>query len=163
MRTQPAEKRAGSPGNQARIPKPDGKKVTKRWVITGCRGQLGTAMVRLLEADPEAEILAAVDLPEVDVADPEAVARLFDGPGGDADVVINAAAFTHVDRCERDPENARRANADAPGLLARACDRVGCSLVHVSTDYVFSGRIKRPHTEEDLPEPLNPVNQMHTP
>ncbi len=141
MRMQPAEKRAGSPGNLVRVPKPDGKKVTKRWVITGCRGQLGTALVRQLEADPESEILAAVDLPELDVADPEAVLRLFDGLAGDADVVVNAAAFTHVDRCERDPENARRANADAPGLLARACDRVGCSLVHVSTDYVFSGEI----------------------
>ncbi len=138
---QPAEKRAGSSGHQLRLPKPDGMKVTTRWVIIGCRGQLGTALVRQLEADPESEILAAVDLPELDVADPEAVVRLFDGLGGDADVVVNAAAFTHVDRCERDPEGARRANADAPGLLARACDRVGCGLVHVSTDYVFSGEI----------------------
>ena len=80
---QPAENRAGSPGNQVRVPIPDGKKVTKRWVITGCRGQLGTALVRQLEADPESEILAAVDLPELDVADPEAVVRLFDELGGD--------------------------------------------------------------------------------
>jgi dTDP-4-dehydrorhamnose reductase len=129
--------------------------VTKRWVITGCRGQLGTALLRQLEDDPDAEILAAVDLPEVDVADPDAVVRLFEGLGADADVLVNAAAFTHVDRCEREPENARRANAEAPGILAQACDRVGCHLVHVSTDYVFAGEIdpelSRPHPyrEED--------------
>ncbi len=92
-----------------------------RWLITGHRGQLGSALVSQLDGDPSCEIAAAVDLPEVDVADPNAVDRLFGELDPAPDIVVNAAAFTHVDRCEREPEAASRANADAPGLHARAC------------------------------------------
>jgi dTDP-4-dehydrorhamnose reductase len=124
-----------------------------RWVVTGCRGQLGHALEAQLRADPSSEVVAAVDLPEVDVATPEAVERLFAALPSAADVVANAAAFTHVDRCEREPGEAWRANAEAPDLLARACARRGCRLVHVSTDYVFSGEAERPYREEDPPAP----------
>ncbi len=124
-----------------------------RWVLTGCRGQLGHALGAQLAADPQSEVLAAVDLPEVDVSDPAALEALFGGLPAPADVVANAAAFTHVDRCEREPEAARRANAQAPGLLAEACARRGARLVHVSTDYVFSGEATEPYREEDLPDP----------
>lgn len=124
-----------------------------RWVVTGCRGQLGHALCRQLESDPRAELLAAVDLPEVDVSAPEGVAELFSSLGSPPDVLANAAAFTHVDRCEREPEAAWRTNAAAPGLLAEACARRGSRLVHVSTDYVFSGEASRPYCEEDRPEP----------
>jgi dTDP-4-dehydrorhamnose reductase len=124
-----------------------------RWVVTGCRGQLGHALCRQLEADPRSEVLAAVDLPEVDVSDAAAVERLFGSLATGPDVVANAAAFTHVDRCEREPDAAWRANAVAPGLLARAGARRGCRLVHVSTDYVFSGEATVPYREEDPPEP----------
>jgi dTDP-4-dehydrorhamnose reductase len=94
-----------------------------------------------------------VDLPEVDVSDPAALERLFDSLPAPADLVANAAAFTHVDRCEREPEAAERGNAIAPGLLAEACARRGMRLVHVSTDYVFSGEARRPYREEDPPDP----------
>jgi dTDP-4-dehydrorhamnose reductase len=124
-----------------------------RWIITGCRGQLGHALVRQLRADPDSELCAAVDLPEVDVADPAAVARLFRELSAPPDVLVNAAAFTHVDRCEREPEAARRANADAPGVLAEACAAAGIPLAHVSTDYVFAGDADRPYREEDPPAP----------
>jgi dTDP-4-dehydrorhamnose reductase len=124
-----------------------------RWVLTGCRGQLGHALAAQLAADPGSELLAAVDLPELDVSDAAALERLFGGLHAVPDVVANAAAFTHVDRCEREPEAARRANADAPGLLALACARRGARLVHVSTDYVFSGEATRPYREEDAPDP----------
>ena len=124
-----------------------------RWVVTGCRGQLGHALCHLLASDPRAEVVAAVDLPEVDVSVPEAVEDLLSSLGSTPDVLANAAAFTHVDRCEREPEAALRANATAPGLLAQACARRGCRLVHVSTDYVFSGAADRPYREEDRPEP----------
>ncbi len=125
--------------------------MTTRFVITGCRGQLGHALCRQLAATADARVVAAVDLPEVDVAEPEAVRRLFEGL--EADVVVNAAAYTHVDRCEREPEAAHRANAVAPGLLAEACARVGSRLVHVSTDYVFAGDAERPYREDDPPDP----------
>jgi len=124
-----------------------------RWVVTGCRGQLGHALCHQLEADPRAEVVAAVDLPEVDVSVPEAVEDLLSSLGSAPGVLANAAAFTHVDRCEREPEAAWRANAAAPGLLAQACARRGCRLVHVSTDYVFSGEADCPYREEDRPEP----------
>jgi dTDP-4-dehydrorhamnose reductase len=124
-----------------------------RWIVTGCRGQLGHALCRQLESDPGAELVAAVDLPELDVSVPEAVEELFSSSGGAVEVLANAAAFTHVDRCEREPEAAWRANATAPGLLAQACARRSCRLVHVSTDYVFSGDADRPYREEERPEP----------
>jgi dTDP-4-dehydrorhamnose reductase len=94
-----------------------------------------------------------VDLPEVDVSDPAALEALFAALPAPADVVANAAAFTHVDRCEREPEAAERANGRAPGLLAEACARRGARLVHVSTDYVFAGDATEPYREEDPPDP----------
>ena len=124
-----------------------------RWVITGARGQLGHALAARLAREPGAELAAAVDLPEVDVADAAAVEALLSGLRGPADVVVNAAAFTQVDRCEREPEAAFRANALAPGLLAEACARRGIRLVHVSTDYVFAGDGDRPYREDDAPAP----------
>jgi dTDP-4-dehydrorhamnose reductase len=124
-----------------------------RWVVVGCRGQLGHALEAQLRADPGSEVVAAVDLPEVDVSAAEAVEGLFASLARPPDVVANAAAFTHVDRCEREPESAWRANAEAPGLLARACAGRGVRLAHVSTDYVFSGESERPYREEDPPAP----------
>lgn len=125
--------------------------MTTRYAITGCRGQLGHALCRQLAGDPASEVVAAVDLPEVDVSDPDAVERLFSGLA--ADVVVNAAAYTHVDRCEREPDVAHRANAVAPGLLAEASARAGSRFVHVSTDYVFAGDADRPYREDDPPDP----------
>ena len=124
-----------------------------QWVIVGSRGQLGTALARQLSDASDAEVVAAVDLPELDASDAGAVRALFEGLR--ADVVVNAAAFTHVDRCEREPDAAERANTIAPGLLAEACDRAGCQLVHVSTDYVFPGDGDRPYREDD---PTGPVS-----
>jgi dTDP-4-dehydrorhamnose reductase len=95
-----------------------------------------------------------VDLPEFDVADPQTVEKLFNGFGSEPpDIVINAAAFTHVDRCEREPEAAHRGNALAPGLLAEACAKRGIRMAHVSTDYVFAGDSPTPYTEQDAPAP----------
>jgi dTDP-4-dehydrorhamnose reductase len=123
------------------------------WVIAGCLGQLGYALGRQLAERAGCQVVAAVDLPEVDIADPGAVGRLFDGLGRAPDFLVNAAAFTHVDRCEREPETAHRANAVGPGVLAEACARAGSRLVHVSTDYVFDGDAERPYEEEDTPAP----------
>jgi len=128
--------------------------MTSRWLVAGCRGQLGHALGQRLEADPSCQLVAAVDLPEVDVADPPSVEKLFDRfASAPPDVVVNAAAFTHVDRCEREPEAALRGNATAPALLARACANRGIPLVHVSTDYVFAGDSQVPYTEHDAPAP----------
>lgn len=71
------------------------------------------------------------------------------------DIVINAGAYTNVERAEDDREGAFAGNALAPGYLAQACKTTKALLVHISTDYVFDGELKRPYTEEDLPRPLN--------
>lgn len=124
-----------------------------RFVITGDRGQLGFALGRRLAARDDCEVLAAVDLPEVDVSREAAVEALFAGLSASPDVLLNAAAFTHVDRCEREPEAAHRANAVAPELLARSCAAAGCRMLHVSTDYVFAGDSRAAYREEDAPDP----------
>ena len=122
-------------------------------MVTGCRGQLGRALVARLRADADQELLSATDLPELDVARPDHVKRLFDGLRAAPEVLLNAAAFTAVDRCESEAQTAWSANAEAPGRLAEACLGAGCRLVHVSTDYVFAGDAARPYTEEDAPGP----------
>jgi dTDP-4-dehydrorhamnose reductase len=125
-----------------------------RWIIAGNKGQLGCALTRAL-ATPGREIVAAFDLPEVDIADPAAVASEFERIGGAPDFVVNAAAFTHVDRCESERDAAHRANALGPKVLAAACAAAGSRLAHVSTDYVFRGDGSEPYREDDAPDPVS--------
>jgi dTDP-4-dehydrorhamnose reductase len=128
--------------------------MTSRWLVAGCRGQLGHALVERLTTHPGCEVVAAVDRGEVDLADPQAVATLFDGLASNSpDFAVNSAAFTQVDRCEREPEAAERDNAIAPRVLAEACEKRGIRLVHVSTDYVFSGDSTIAYREQDEPRP----------
>ena len=116
------------------------------WFVTGCRGQLGSALLERLARD--GVDASGADIDDFDVADERAVrdrSALLPRPL----VWVNCAGFTQVDRCEREPELARRANAQAPAVLARACAEAGARFVHVSTDYVFSGDAKRPYREDD--------------
>ena len=71
------------------------------------------------------------------------------------DVIVNAAAYTAVDKAESDPAKAQRINADAVGLLAEEAHRLNAWIVHYSTDYVFDGEKNSPYTEEDAPRPLS--------
>ncbi len=128
--------------------------MTTRWIITGGRGQLGRALARELRDVEECELVAGFDHAQLDIADPEAVSRVLrDALPGKADVLVNAAAFNHVDRCESEPDVAQRVNGEGPGLLAEACRSAGVKLVHVSTDYVFDGQAERPYREDDPPAP----------
>ncbi len=119
-----------------------------RYFIAGSAGQLGTALLGRLGDQAFGQ-----DIDTLDVADPGPVAEALDRHR--PEVVINAAAFTHVDRCEREPELAERANAVAPGVLAEACAARGLRFVHVSTDYVFPGDADRPYAEDDPPGPVS--------
>ena len=121
-----------------------------RVLITGGGGQLASYLAQQLPAE------STVTLPraELDVTDVAAVDRAF---GEHAlRVVINTAAFNHVDKGESEFERAFRVNAQGPLNLARACASAGATLVHVSTDYVFGGQTARePLAEDDLPAPLS--------
>ncbi len=117
------------------------------WLVTGSGGQLGRCLVRRLGTDVGHRLAAGPDHARLDVADRESLRAILDATR--PDVVVNAAAFTWVDRCETEPDTAWRVNAEAPGLLAQECASRRIRLVHVSTDYVFDGQGCRPYTEED--------------
>jgi len=119
-----------------------------RTLIFGATGQVGSALVRLL--GPRA---VALDYPEVDLSHPERLQELLDRLA--PETVINAAAYTQVDRAEEEEELAIVINGTAPGAMARWCASRGVPFVHYSTDYVFNGEGSRPWNENDKPAPLN--------
>lgn len=119
-----------------------------RIVVTGARGQLGRSLQRALAKHD----CVPVDLPDCDVADPAAVDCLA---AFEPELVIHAAAMTDVDGCERDPEAAFRVNALGTQHVALACQRAGCPMLYVSTDYVFDGAKGEPYWEFDEPNPLS--------
>ncbi|MEB2343374.1 MAG: dTDP-4-dehydrorhamnose reductase [Deltaproteobacteria bacterium] len=131
---------------------------TRRWLVTGAGGQLGRCLVERLRA--REAFVAAPARHELDVTDREAVRdAVLGAPGGPPAVVVNAAAMTHVDRCESEPEAAHRANALAPGWLAEASRAAGAAFVQVSTDYVFDGTARRPYREDDPTGPRSVYGQ----
>lgn len=119
--------------------------------VIGATGQLGVDLCRVLSAHGMSVLpLTHRDL---DVSDSEQVERVI-GPSG-ADVVINTAAFHKVEQCEKEPVPSFAVNAIGPWNLANVCRRTNAVLVHFSTDYVFDGSRREPHSEKDLPRPLN--------
>ena len=124
-------------------------------LILGSNGRLGTALVRRWKNLPDTEVIALTRA-QVDLSDPEkAEAALAAISFGAGDVVVNCAAATDVDGCERDQEGARRINAETPGRIARLCAARSARLVHIGTDYVYDGSLDRPYAEEDEPNPLS--------
>jgi dTDP-4-dehydrorhamnose reductase len=124
-------------------------------LILGSNGRLGSALARSWRKLPVTEVVP-LTRGEVDLSDPEkAEAGLASHEFGTGDVVVNCAAATDVDGCERDRDLATRINAGAPGRIARLCAERGARLVHIGTDYVFDGMLDRPYTEEDPATPLS--------
>ena len=119
-------------------------------LITGAGGQLGGALQRL--APPYAD-LNAIDVDDVDLTDAGMLrARLSaEAP----DVLINAAAYTAVDKAESDEVLARAINADAVAIMAQAMEGQGGKLVHVSTDFVFDGKSSQPYKPGDTRAPIS--------
>jgi dTDP-4-dehydrorhamnose reductase len=119
-----------------------------RVVVFGAHGMLGQDLVA---AAPREATLTPLDR-ECDVTDGAAVQRTVEE--AEAEVVINCAAYTAVDRAEEEPEAARMVNARAPETIGEVARTRGALVVHYSTDYVFDGRATRPYREEDPPAPL---------
>jgi dTDP-4-dehydrorhamnose reductase len=122
-------------------------------LLTGRDGQVGGELGRVLPGLGGACEVLATGRAELDLADHDALRRAV--REAKPAVIINAAAYTAVDRAETEPALARRINAEAPGVLAEEAKRLGVLLVHYSTDYVFDGAKSAPWTEDDAPAPLN--------
>ena len=120
-----------------------------RILVLGRIGQVGWELRRTLA--PMAEVIS-VDYPGIDLTHPDSIRRWVrdTAPG----IVINAAAFTAVDKAESAPEPAMLINGVAPGILAEETKKAGALLVHYSTDYVFDGTKAVPYEEGDAPNPL---------
>jgi dTDP-4-dehydrorhamnose reductase len=122
----------------------------RTFLVTGARGQLGYELLRELAP------LGAVIAPgreELDLARPETARAAVRRHR--PQVVVNAAAYTAVDRAESEPELAAVVNAEAPGVLAEAAREIGAALVHYSTDYVFDGAKDGAYVEDDATGPLS--------
>jgi dTDP-4-dehydrorhamnose reductase len=121
-----------------------------RWLVTGAGGLLGRDLVEVLSARDDVD-LTALDRSALDITDAAAVAAAVAG----RDLVVNAAGWTDVDGAESAEAAATAVNGDAVAHLARACTVAGARLLHVSTDYVFSGSATQPYAEDAVPAPIN--------
>jgi dTDP-4-dehydrorhamnose reductase len=120
-----------------------------RILLVGSGGQLGATLKATLA--PVGDV-AAFDHAALDLADAEALVRVCRDVA--PEVIVNAAAYTAVDRAESEPALAHAVNARAPGILAGEASRLGALLVHYSTDYVFDGAKRTPYVETDPAAPL---------
>jgi dTDP-4-dehydrorhamnose reductase len=119
-------------------------------LLTGRNGQVGGELVAALA--PLGEVYAC-DRGTLDLANPAAITATVRKLK--PDVIVNAAAYTAVDRAEAEPALAMAVNGTAPGILAEEASRLNALLVHYSTDYVFDGTKRGSYDEEDAPNPLN--------
>ena len=126
-------------------------------LVTGASGQLGLSIREAsFGSDHEfvfTDVVADGGGAVLDVTDEDAVTE-FVSEGGFA-AIVNCAAYTDVDKAESDQENARKLNALAPGILAKAAAGSGALLIHISTDYVFDGTACRPYAEDAEAVPVN--------
>lgn len=120
--------------------------------ITGSRGLLGSALLSKCKAALHLDVVATGK--EVDVADLRAL-RAFAKGHRAITHIVNCSAFSEVDKAQSQPEEAFRTNAIGPENLALLAKEMGAHLIHISTDYVFSGPRRVPFTETDLPMPCN--------
>ncbi len=119
-------------------------------LITGANGQVGRS---LQDRAPAGMELIPMSADKLDITSAESIESAFKEHS--PDVLINAAAYTAVDKAEVEEEDARAANALGPKLLANACSENGTFFIHISTDYVFDGEASLPYKETD---PINPIN-----
>jgi dTDP-4-dehydrorhamnose reductase len=128
-----------------------GAVTARRVLILGAQGQLG---IELQKAFAGTDEVVALGREWCDLENPESIRKAI--VEVNPAIILNAAAYTAVDRAESEPELAMRVNGDAPGMLAEEARRLDALLVHYSTDYVFDGSKTGPWVEDD---PVNPLNE----
>lgn len=121
---------------------------SKRVLVTGCRGQLGSDLMSMLA---DAYEISGCDIGDFDITDRDKVLGRI--AAINPDVVLHAAAWTDVDACETDEAAAMAVNAEAAGHVAEACRENGARMIFYSTDYVFDGTATSPYTETAAPNP----------
>jgi dTDP-4-dehydrorhamnose reductase len=128
------------------MPRADSMKI----LIIGCNGQVGWELQRTLAP---LGAVTAIDFPDIDLTSADNVTAVLRSVS--PDLIVNAAAYTAVDRAEQEPALAEKINADAPALLARQARELDAALIHYSTDYVFDGTKQGAYIETDTPNPQN--------
>ncbi|MFG1930534.1 dTDP-4-dehydrorhamnose reductase [Mycobacterium sp. NPDC048908] len=123
--------------------------MSDRIVISGAGGMVGRRVAA--KARQQGRDVLALTSAQWDITDATAAERYIEA----GDVVINCAAYTQVDGAEQEPERAHEVNATGPENIARACARAGADLIHISTDYVFSGNQRHPYEIDDETGPLS--------
>ena len=121
-----------------------------RLLVTGANGQVGCELRQSLA--PLGEVIA-LDRAACDLARPAEAARIL--REATPDIIVNAAAYTAVDRAEQEEELATLINSTAVGEIAETARQLGALLIHYSTDYVFDGRKDAPYAEDDVPHPIS--------
>ena len=121
-----------------------------RIVVTGVNGQIATSLIE--RGRGRADIIA-LGRPRLDLTNRESVLRAIEA--APCDIIVNAAAYTAVDKAEQEPDEAMRINADGAAHVAEAAARGGVPLLHLSTDYVFNGAGDRPYRETDPTGPTS--------
>ena len=119
-------------------------------LLLGNTGQVGWELNRTLLTLGE---LTALDYPQVNMADSESISAVVRET--QPNIIVNATAYTNVDKAESEPELAMAINGTGPGILAREAKKIGAALIHYSTDFVFDGEKGTPYTEADIPNPIN--------
>ena len=127
--------------------------MTKRILLTGANGQLGSEIRQRVSMMPLAYELLPTDQADLDITQEEAVEAAV--KAFKPDVIINAAAYTAVDKAESEPDIAFAVNAKGPENLAKVASDQHVRLIHISTDYVFNGRSSSPWQVDDRVEPIN--------
>lgn len=124
--------------------------MSKSILLIGCNGQIGTQLQKTLQPTSN---LKAVARPIAELAQPETLRNLI--AENQPEIIINAAAYTAVDKAESEAELANTINATAPKVLAQEAEKSQALLIHISTDYIFDGKASRPYQENDPTNPLS--------
>src|SRR3954471_24741364 len=122
-----------------------------RILLIGANGQLGSDLAPVLQRAGH-EIIPSTRQ-TLDIRNDQQVASVLSDVR--PDLVINTSAFHNVELCEDQPDEAMLVNGTAVGSLAKLCEKNGCTLLHVSTDFVFDGAKRTPYGETDAPNPLS--------